>query len=185
MNRPEQSCKDGGASHTPAADGNTCLNCGRYLGSDPSQPTPLQQVTPEDLALDLEADLELTDPAEIQRLLALMPKLILKCEEKVQEAQHELEQRVDILDVEKAKAQLAATENDQLTAAPDRAAWARTRPEVMNAHLWVIQRRADLKIAELTMRKYERYDTNVRKAANIFETLQNAEMARLRHEGRQ
>lgn len=152
---------------------------------DPAQPTPLQQITTEELALDQEADLELTDPVEIQRLLALCPKLIQKCEQKVQEAQQELEQRIDILDVAKAKAQLRAGENDALTAAPDRAAWARTQPDVINAHLWVIQRRADVKIAELTFKKYERYDTNVRKAANIFETLQNAELSRMKHQARQ
>ncbi len=152
--------------------------------TDPSKPTPLEQITDEELALDQEADLELTDPMEIQRLLALTPKLIQKCEEKVQEAQHSLEERIDILDVEKAKAQLKATENDMLTAAPDRAAWARTQPEVIVAHLWVIQRRADVKIAELRLKKYERYDTNVRKAANIFETLQNAELSRLKYQAR-
>lgn len=148
-----------------------------------NEPTPLEQINDDDLQLDQEADLELTDPAEIQRLLALVPKLIQKCEEKVQEAQHQLEQRIDTLEVEKAKAHLKATESEFLTAAPDRVAWARTQPEVINAHLWVIQRRADLKIAELRMKRYERYDTNVRKAANIFEVLSTAEMARMKHGG--
>lgn len=144
-------------------------------------PTPLDQIEDSDLDLSQEADLELRDPMEIQRLLALMPRLITKCEEKVQEAQHQLEERLDTLEVTKAKAHLKATESDFLTAAPDRIAWARTQPEVISAHLWVIQRRADVKIAEIRMKRYERYDTNVRKAANIFEVLSTAEMARMKH----
>lgn len=142
----------------------------------------IEQLTDEDLDLSQEADIELTDPVEIQRLLALTPKLIQKCEEKVQEADSALDIAEDSLEVEQAKQHLVARTNESLTAAEDRKAWARNRPEVINAEVAVINARRDLKIAQLTMRKYERYDTNVRKAANIFEVLSTAEMARMKHE---
>jgi hypothetical protein len=140
--------------------------------------------TPEELDLNQAADLELTDPIEIQRLLAVMPKIILKCEEKVQEAEIALEWADDALDVQKATKELIASNDPMLSAAQDRKAWARVQPEVVAAHEDVITKKGHLKQAQLLMKKYERYDTNVRKAANIFEVLQNAEMAQLKYMGR-
>lgn len=140
-----------------------------------------EQISEEELDLSQEADLELTDPMEIQRLLALTPKLIQKCEEKVQQADALLDIAEDHLEVEKAKAHLQARNDDELTAAEDRKAFARTQPQVMEAQVAVINARRDVKLAQLMMRKYERYDTNVRKAANIFEVLSTAEMARMKH----
>lgn len=134
-----------------------------------------------DLDLTAEPDLVLTDPIQIQELLALLPKLIQKCEEKVQQADAALDIAEDYLEVAKAKAHLRARNDEELTAAEDRKAFARTQPEVLEAHIAVINARRDLKLAQLMMRKYERYDTNVRKAANIFEVLSTAEMARMKH----
>lgn len=139
-------------------------------------------ITDPELDLTQEADLELTDPFEIQRLLALLPKIIEKAEERIQQADNALETAQDGLDVAKAKAQLLASENSNLTAAPDRVAWARTQPDVTAAHTDVIAKKADVAVAKLKARKYENYYTSVRKAANIFEVLETASMARAKYE---
>lgn len=138
-------------------------------------------MTDEDLDLTQEADIELVDHHEIVRLLALVPKLITKCEEAVQRADESLDRAQDTLDVEKAKMHLKASEDSALTAAPDRVAWARTQPSVIQAHIAVIKAKAELKMCQLRARKYENYFTSVRKAANIFETLENAAMARQKY----
>ena len=141
----------------------------------------MKPLTEEDLDLTQEADIELTDPMEIQRLLALLPKLILKCEEKVQQADYALDLAEGNLDVEKAKMHLLARDDAKLTAADDRKAWARCQETVQSGEITVIECRRDVALAKLTMKKYERYDTNVRKAAKIFEVLSTAEMARMKH----
>lgn len=138
-------------------------------------------MTDEELDLNQEADIELTDHHEIVRLLALTPKLVMKCEEAVQRADEALDRAQDSLDVEKAKMHLKASEDSSLTAAPDRVAWARTQPSVTKAHIAVINAKAELKICQLRARKYENYFTSIRKAANIFETLENAAMARQKY----
>lgn len=142
----------------------------------------IQKIIDEQLSLSQEADIELTDPYEIQRLLALIPKLIFKCEAIVQTADGELEDAQDALDLEKAKAELQASADPTLSAAQDRKAWARTRPEVIKAIDNVIAKRGELKQAQLLAKKYENYFTSVRKAANIFEVLKSAEMVNMKYE---
>lgn len=127
-----------------------------------------------DLSLEQPGDIELQDPIEIRRLLALMPKLIFKSEAEAVEADTVLGQASNALEVAKAKAQLEAGTIDELTAAEDRKAWARTRPGVMEAELVVLNAKADLKLAQLSLKKYENYFVSVRKAANIFEVLEKA-----------
>lgn len=141
----------------------------------------MSDIVDPDLDLSQEADLELTDPFEIQRLLALLPKIIEKAEERIQQADNALENAQNGLDVAKAKAQLLASENTSLTAAPDRVAWARTQPDVMETHIDVINKKADVAVAKLKARKYENYYTSVRKAANIFEVLETASMAQQKY----
>lgn len=142
----------------------------------------VNKIIEEQLSLNQEADLELTDPYEIQRLLALTPKLIFKCEELVQKADNELEKAQDALDLAKAKAELQASNDPELSAAQDRKAWARTRTSVIEAINEVTIKRGELKQAQLLARKYENYFASIRKAANIFETLKSAEMVSMKYE---
>jgi hypothetical protein len=143
----------------------------------------INKIIEEQLSLKQEADIELTDPYEIQRLLALIPRLIFKCEEIVQNADQALELSQDALDLAKAKAELMASSDPTLSAAQDRKAWARTRPEVVDAISEVIAKKGEVKQAQLLARKYENYFTSVRKAANIFEVLKSAEMANMKYGG--
>ncbi len=71
-----------------------------------------EQLNDDQLDLTQEPDIKLSDYHEIQHLLALLPKLIHLCEEKVQQAEARMDIAKEHLDVEKAKAHLRAVSND-------------------------------------------------------------------------
>lgn len=112
------------------------------------------------LKQSLEADINVKDEIkytdeEIEKLLKKLPVVMYQAAEVIVLRLIDYKEAKRVLRKTMAMQLMTANQNPELTAAPDRRAWAENRPEVENAEIDLINAEAEYKIAEF---HYEAYD---------------------------
>lgn len=116
--------------------------------------------------IDVSDDIKYTDE-QIEKLLKKLPVVMFQAAQTIVLRLIDFKEAKRKLKKEIAKQTMNANANGDLTAAPDRKAWAESRPEVETAEIELINAEAEYKMAELHYDSYDNLFTAIKKLSTM------------------